>query len=90
MPIKETQEAEIYDPIIVTPEVLAFPYQPSKSVIYQYTLRVSSIHVRGKFRGKYPRLFEPSVCQNVLPRSAINIVTVKKKNEKICSGPLKP
>ena len=33
VPIKETQEAEIYDPIIVTPEVLVSPYQPSKYVI---------------------------------------------------------
>ena len=39
VPIKETQEAEIFDPIEVRPEYVAFAYQPGQPG-YQFPLKV--------------------------------------------------
>ena len=42
-PIKDAQEAEIFDPIRVQPEILVFPWQPRSPTAYQYTLKVGQI-----------------------------------------------
>ncbi|XP_022099452.1 nuclear pore membrane glycoprotein 210-like isoform X2 [Acanthaster planci] len=41
VPIRDTQEAEIFDPIRVQPEILVFPWQPRKPIPYQYTLKAT-------------------------------------------------
>nr|XP_054758778.1 nuclear pore membrane glycoprotein 210-like isoform X1 [Lytechinus pictus] len=40
VPIKESQEAEIFDPILVRPEYIAFAYQPGQPG-YQYPLKAT-------------------------------------------------
>ena len=40
IPIRDAQEAEIFDPIKVQPETVVFPWQPRKPAAYQYTLKV--------------------------------------------------
>ncbi|XP_077992157.1 nuclear pore membrane glycoprotein 210-like [Glandiceps talaboti] len=38
VPVSDKQEAEIFDPIIVTPKIVTFPWQPSQRAPYQYTM----------------------------------------------------
>ncbi|XP_070565297.1 nuclear pore membrane glycoprotein 210-like isoform X2 [Ptychodera flava] len=37
-PVADKQEVEIFDKILVTPEIVAFPWQPNQKSAYQYTL----------------------------------------------------
>ncbi|KAJ8036585.1 hypothetical protein HOLleu_20604 [Holothuria leucospilota] len=41
IPIKETQEVEIYDPVTVIPEYLGFPWLPTGNSQYSYRLKAS-------------------------------------------------
>ncbi|CAL1542005.1 unnamed protein product, partial [Lymnaea stagnalis] len=39
--VKRSQDVEIYDPIIVTPELVVFPWDPLSRCIHKYTLQAS-------------------------------------------------
>lgn len=38
-PVRSEQDVEIYDPIVLTPSILTFPWQPKEGA-YQYTIKV--------------------------------------------------
>ncbi len=40
VPVRNEQDVEIYDPIVLTPAILTFPWQPKEGA-YQYTIKVS-------------------------------------------------
>ncbi|KAL1249483.1 hypothetical protein QQF64_020488, partial [Cirrhinus molitorella] len=40
VPVRNEQDVEIYDPIILTPAILTFPWQPKEGV-YQYTIKAT-------------------------------------------------
>uniref|UniRef100_A0A672RXX4 Nucleoporin 210 n=1 Tax=Sinocyclocheilus grahami TaxID=75366 RepID=A0A672RXX4_SINGR len=40
VPVRNEQDVEIYDPIVLTPAILTFPWQPKEGA-YQYTIKVT-------------------------------------------------
>lgn len=40
VPVRNEQDVEIYDPIVLKPAILTFPWQPKEGA-YQYTIQVS-------------------------------------------------
>lgn len=40
VPVRNEQDVEIYDPIVLNPAILTFPWQPKEGA-YQYTIQVS-------------------------------------------------
>nr|XP_006822312.1 PREDICTED: nuclear pore membrane glycoprotein 210-like [Saccoglossus kowalevskii] len=41
IPVADKQEVEIFNPIVVSPQTVAFPWQPGKESAYQYTLQAT-------------------------------------------------
>lgn len=39
VPVQNQQDVEIYAPIVLSPSILTFPWQP-KAGVYQYTIQV--------------------------------------------------
>lgn len=39
VPVRNEQDVEIYNPIVLTPAILTFPWQPKEGA-YQYTIKV--------------------------------------------------